>query len=73
MEKLKKNASITLEGNKLIKNTEVWAETMIELKKLFQKLQTDTKSILFTEETINDKVLKKLKKLEYVKDISKFI
>ena len=70
---MKKNASITLEGNKLIKNTEVWAETMIELKKLFQKLQTDTKSILFTEETINDKVLKKLKKLEYVKDISKFI
>ena len=46
---------------------------MIELKKLFQKLQTDTKSILFTEETINDKVLKKIKKLEYVKDISKFI
>ena len=73
MEKLKKNASITLEGHKLIKNTEAWAETMIELKKLFQKLQTDTKSILFTEETINDKVLKKLKKLEYDKDISKFI
>ena len=46
---------------------------MIELKKLFQKLQTDTKSISFTEETINDKVLKKLKKLEYDKDISKFI
>ena len=35
---------------------------MIELKKLFKKLKTDAKSVLFTEETINDKVSKKLKK-----------
>ena len=43
------------------KNTEVWVETMIELKKLFKKIQTEAKTVLFTEETINDKVLKKLK------------
>ena len=43
------------------KNTEIWAESMIELKKLFKKLQTDAKSVLFTEKTINDIVLKKLK------------
>ena len=41
---------------------------MIELKKLFKKLQTDAKSVLFTEET-NDKVFKKLKKSRYSKDI----
>ena len=51
------------------RNTEVWVETMIELKKLFKKLQTDAKSVLFTEETINDKILKKLKKSRYNKDI----
>ena len=34
---------------------------MIELKKLFKKLQTDAKSVLFTEKTINDIGLKKLK------------
>ena len=43
------------------KNTEVWVETMTELKKLFKKIQTEAKTVLFTEETINDKVLKKLK------------
>ena len=42
---------------------------MNELKKLFKKLQTDAKSILFSEEIINDKVLKKLKKSKYNKDI----
>ena len=42
---------------------------MIELKKLFKKLQTDAKSVLFTEEAINDKVSKKLKKTKYNKDI----
>ena len=42
---------------------------MIELKKLFKKLQTDAKSVLFTEETINEKILKKLKKSRYNKDI----
>ena len=35
---------------------------MIELKKLFKKLQTDAKSVLFTKEIINDKVMKELKK-----------
>ena len=43
--------------------------TMIEPKKLFKKLQTDARSVLFTEETINNKVLKKLKKSKYNKDI----
>ena len=34
---------------------------MNKLKKLFRRLQTDTKSVLFTEENINDKFVKKLK------------
>ena len=51
------------------KNTESWVETMIELIKLIKKLQTDAKSVLFTEETVNEKVLKKLKKSRYNKDI----
>ena len=38
-------------------------------KNCLKKLQTDTKSILFNEETKNDKVLKKLKKSKYNKDI----
>ena len=42
---------------------------MIELKRLFKKLQIDAKSVLFMEKTINDKVLKKLKKSKYNKDI----
>ena len=32
---------------------------MNELKKLFKSLQTDAKSVLFTEENINNKLLKK--------------
>ena len=43
---------------------------MIELKKLFKKLQTVANSVLFREERINDKVLKKLKKSKYNKDIN---
>ena len=35
---------------------------MTKLKKLFKKLQTDANSILFTQETINEKLLKKIKK-----------
>ena len=38
--------------------------TMNELKKLFKSLQTDAKTVLFTEENINDKLLKKIKKVE---------
>ena len=34
---------------------------MNELKKLFKTFQADAKSVLFTEENINDKLLKKLK------------
>ena len=47
---------------------------MNELKKLFKSLQTDAKSVLFTEENINNKLLKKKnqnskyeKDIEYVK------
>ena len=39
-----------------------------ELKKVFGQLQTNANSILLTEETINEKVLKKLKKLKSVRD-----
>ena len=48
----------------LIKNTKIWEKNlsnMNELKKLFRRLQADTKSVLFTEENINDTLLKKLK------------
>ena len=41
---------------------------MTELKKVFRQLQTDAKRVLFTEETINKKVLKKLKKSKYVRE-----
>ena len=39
-----------------------------KLKKLFKFLQTDAKSILFTEEKVNNKLLKKLNRSEYEKD-----
>ena len=42
---------------------------MLELKRLFEKVQRDAKSVLFTEETTNDKLLKILKKSKYDKDI----
>ena len=35
---------------------------MSNLKRLFKNLQTDSKSILFIEEKINDRLLKKLTK-----------
>ena len=38
------------------------------LKKLFRILQTDAKSVLFTKEKINDKLLKKLRRSKYDKD-----
>ena len=42
---------------------------MNELKNLFKSLQIDAKSVLFTEENINDKFFKKIKKSRYEKDI----
>ena len=36
--------------------------TMNELKKLFKNFQVEAKSVLFTEENINDKLLKKYEK-----------
>ena len=42
---------------------------MSELKKLFRRLQTDAKSVLLTKENVNDKLLKKIKKSRYEKDI----
>ena len=43
--------------------------TLNELKKLVKSLQADTKSVLFTEENINDQLFQKIKKLKYEKDI----
>ena len=45
-------------------------EKLAKLKTLFRNLQTDAQSILFTEEKINEKLLKKLKKSKYDKDIN---
>ena len=42
---------------------------MNELKKLFRRLQTDAKTVLFTEENINNMLLKKYKKSRHEKDI----
>ena len=39
------------------------------LKKLFRRLQTDANSALFTEENINDKLLKKINKSRCENDI----
>ena len=53
----------------------IWEKSlsnMNELKKLFRRLQTDAKSVLFTEENMNDKLLKKIKKSRYEKDIEFF-
>ena len=41
---------------------------MNESKKLFRNLQTDAKSVLFKEQNINDKLLKKIKKSKHEKD-----
>ena len=40
---------------------------MDKVKNLFNKLQADSKSVLFIQEEINDKLLKKLKKSKYEK------
>ena len=40
-----------------------WGKNLLtknELKKLFKRLQTDAKSVLLTEENINDRLLKKI-------------
>ena len=39
-------------------------ENLAKLKILFRNSQMDAKSILFTEEKINEKLLKKLKKIK---------
>ena len=39
-------------------------EKLAKLKTLFRNLQADTKSVLFTEEKINEKLLKKTKKVK---------
>ena len=41
---------------------------MDNVKKLFNKLQTDSKSVLFVQEQLNNKLLKRLKKSKYIKD-----
>ena len=41
---------------------------MEKIKKLFSKLQIDSKSVLFMQEQLNEKLLKKLNKSIYEKD-----
>ena len=41
---------------------------MDKLKKLFNRLQVDSKSVVFIQEQLNDKLLKKLKNSKYEKD-----
>ena len=41
---------------------------MDKLKKLFNELQVDSKSVVFSQEQLNDKLLKKLKNSKYEKD-----
>ena len=41
---------------------------MDKVKKLFNKLQADSKSVVFIQEQLNDKLLKKLKNSKYEKD-----
>ena len=41
---------------------------MDKVRKLFHKLETDSKSVLFIQEQLNDKLLKRLKKSKYIKD-----
>ena len=41
---------------------------MDKLKKLFNKLQVDSKSVVLVQEQLNDKLLKKLKNSKYEKD-----
>ena len=39
-----------------------------KVKRLFNKLQVDSKSVLFTQERLNEKLLKKLNESKYEKD-----
>ena len=39
-----------------------------KLKKLFKSLEREEKIVLFTEESIDNKLLKRLKKSSYVRD-----
>ena len=43
-------------------------KTLQEAKKIFEKLKTDPKSVMFCEEQIDKQLLKKLKKSSYSKD-----
>ena len=43
---------------------------MNELMKLFKSLQKDVKSVLLTEENINDKLLKRIKKSNMKKTLT---
>ena len=49
----------------LIKNKKIQGKNLLTInelkKKLFKSLQADAKIVLFTEENINDKLLKKIK------------
>ena len=43
-------------------------KTLQEAKNMFENLKTDEKSVLFSEEKLSLKLLKKLKKSSYVND-----
>ena len=43
-------------------------KTLLDAKNIFEKLETDPKSVLFSEEKIDKQLLKKLKKASYGKD-----
>ena len=43
-------------------------KTLQEAKKIFEKLKTDPKSVIFCEEQIDKQLLKKLKKSSYSKN-----
>ena len=60
--RVKNSISLRLEDGKKTK-------TLQEAKNIFEKLKTDPKSVLFSEETIEKKLLRKLKKRLMVRTI----
>ena len=60
--RVKNSISLRLEDGKKTK-------TLQEAKNIFEKLKTDPKSVLFSEETIEKQLLRKLKKRLMVRTI----
>ena len=54
----------------------IWGKnllTMNESKKLFKSFQRDAKSVLFTGENINDKLLKKSRNMKKTLNLSNYL